>query len=73
MEIRFYYKISDKKNNLLIMILDLLFKTYYILNVKYSEILMHFFDFLKKNYCKISDNIKHALVSSIHINISNIT
>lgn len=59
-------------NNLPIMALDLLFKTYYVFDVKCPETLIYFFNFLE-NYCfKISNKV-HALVSSIHINICNIT
>lgn len=55
------------------MALDLLVKTYYVFDVKYPETLIYFFDFLE-NYCfKISGKVQHALVSSTHINISNIT
>ncbi|XP_067212749.1 uncharacterized protein [Linepithema humile] len=60
-------------NNSPIMALDLLFKTYYVFDVKCPETLIYFFNFLE-NYCfKISDKVQHALVSSVHINICNIT
>jgi len=60
-------------NNSPITALDLLFKTYYVFDVKCPETLIYFFNFLE-NYCyKISDKVQHASVSSTHINISNIT
>jgi len=46
-EIRFHCKISDKKNNSSIMTFDLLFNTYYVLDVKNPEIIIHFL-FLEK-------------------------
>ncbi|XP_071639985.1 uncharacterized protein [Temnothorax longispinosus] len=65
--------LDNKTLNSPIMALDLLVKTYYVFDVKYPETLIYFFDFLE-NYCfKISGKVQHALVSSIHINISNIT
>jgi len=54
------------------MALDLLFKTYYVLDINCPKILIYFFNFLQ-NYCfKISANVKYSLVSLTYINISKV-
>jgi len=60
-------------NNSPITALDLLFKTYYVFDVKCPETLIYFFDFLENYCCGISDKVQHVSVSFTHINISNIT
>ncbi|XP_077263733.1 uncharacterized protein LOC143898262 [Temnothorax americanus] len=68
--------LDNKTLNSPIMAFNLLVKTYYVFDVKYAETLIYFFYFLE-NYCfKISGKVlrrHHALVSSTHINICNIT
>ncbi|KAL6254716.1 hypothetical protein P5V15_014034 [Pogonomyrmex californicus] len=55
-----------------VIVLDLMFKIYYVFNVRYSKTLINFFSFSENYFFQISSKIAHGLVSSTHINISNI-